>query len=97
MPTEQEEGFELRLREIDLRCDAYAADTSPPSTPAMLTCDRRSFPSTKCVDDVFGSWSLVASARRYEIDSPQTCKTLAKPPGYKLTSGYKRSVFVRNP
>src|SRR5262245_30821233 len=46
MPTVQQEGFELRLREIDLRCNAYAADTSE-NSPAMLACDRLSLPSTK--------------------------------------------------
>jgi hypothetical protein len=96
MPSHQSDGFEVRLREIDLRCNAYPADPSN-NLPALFACDRLSVDPLKCTDGVFGSWSMTASARRYEVDSTKACRTQAKPPGYKFTSGYYRHVFARNP
>jgi hypothetical protein len=96
MPTARQEPFEMRLPAIDVKCDAYAADTSH-NISASLHCDRLSLSSIKCVDGVFGSFAVVLSPRRYEINSPQSCITQAKPPGYKLTSRYTPHVVLRNP
>ena len=96
MPTARQEPFELRLPAIDVKCDAYAADASH-NISASLHCDRLSLSSIKCVDGVFGSFAVVLSPRRYEIDSPQFCITQAKPPGYKLTSRNTPHDFLRNP
>jgi hypothetical protein len=96
MPALGGEAFELRLPVIDIGCNAYAADSTS-NLPAMLSCDRLSLSSIRCVDGVFGSWAVVMSARRFEVDSPQQCVMRSKPPGYKLTSGYTPHVFLRNP
>lgn len=96
MPKLGGEAFELRLPVIDVGCEAYAADASS-NVPASLDCDRLSLSTVKCVDGVFGSWAVVLSARRYEVDGPQSCVTRSQPPGYKLTSGYQSHVYYRNP
>jgi hypothetical protein len=96
MPALGGNGFELRLLPIDLKCNAYAAYAQF-NIPPMLARDRLSIPPSKCVDGVFGSWTTEISARRIEVDSPQTCVLQDKPPGYKVTSRYTPHVYYRNP
>jgi hypothetical protein len=96
LPAPGQQSFELRLPSIDVLCTPFGGDASS-NVPPFLACERLSLSSLKCVDGVFGSWTAEISARRIEVDSPQPCKTQAKPPGYKLTGGYTPHVYYRNP
>ena len=90
------ESFEVHIPDIDLRCVAYGPKTTK-NVPARFDCDRLSLPAKKCTDGIFGSWSMVAAANHYEVDSPPTCKTRYGKPDYKLTSGSTSQGFPRNP
>src|SRR5262245_6944936 len=89
--------YKLDFPQFDLSCLASAEQRRTPTSPAGLGCDRLSVRRPKCNDGVIGSTGVFMTARRFEIDEPRRCVMTRKPPYYRVTRGYVRHVYPRNP